>query len=218
MTEKPSIDCVGVFPTLPVGNVEETVEWYQEKLGFKLRFLFGDPPAHGAVELGQATVHFYNGKPNTDRHWIYFQIEDADSAYDWMKSNGVEMIDTPADQIWEMREFNLRDLNGYHLRFGAALLRSGEPVPVERVPLEARIERRLAGLLADLAEHKRMTIDELLEETLLHTFETEPQWAGKWVASPHTALDLRYIEQLKTKHGIDYETHDSYRFSEEKGT
>lgn len=55
-----------------------------------------------------------------------------------------------------------------------------------------------------------MSISECLEETLLHTFE--PLDDG--VASPHTKATLRYIQELKLKHGIDYDVHGSYRFVE----
>lgn len=215
MAGKPDIDCVAIFPTLPVRDVRETAEWYQQKLGFELRFFYGDPPTHGAVQLGQATLHFYPGKPNPDHHWVYLQVEDVDEVYEWIRGNGVETLDAPTDQPWRMREFNLSDLNGYHLRFGAADIHAGDTLSVERVPLNARVETRLAALLKDLADHKKMTVDELLEETLLHSFETTPSMSGRWVASPHTARNLRYVEKLKVKHGIDYDTHDSYRFSEQ---
>src|SRR6267142_2258704 len=35
------------------------------------------------------------------------------------------------------------------------------------------------------------------------------------VGSPHTKRTLRYIQELKKKHGIDYDSHASYRFVEE---
>jgi hypothetical protein len=73
-----------------------------------------------------------------------------------------------------------------------------------------RLEKRLAALLHDLAAHKRMTVSSLLEEILLHT--NEP--LGDGVASPHTRAQLRYIQQLKTTHGIDYDSHASYRWVE----
>jgi hypothetical protein len=44
----------------------------------------------------------------------------------------------------------------------------------------------------------------------LHT--NEP--LGDGVASPHTKSQLRYIQELKKKHGIDYDSHGSYRFVE----
>jgi hypothetical protein len=50
-----------------------------------------------------------------------------------------------------------------------------------------------------------MTVTSCLEETLLHALEG---------VGPHTKSDLRYIEKLKQKHGIDYDSHASYRFVE----
>jgi hypothetical protein len=67
----------------------------------------------------------------------------------------------------------------------------------------------------DLAEHKDMTVGQMLEETLLHSFESLPSAKGEGVASPHTARTMQVIERLKQQHGIDYETHDAYRFVEE---
>jgi hypothetical protein len=55
-----------------------------------------------------------------------------------------------------------------------------------------------------------MSVDSLLEETLLHSFEP----LGEGVASPHTAAQLRHIQSLKARHGIDYDCHASYRFVE----
>ncbi len=76
--------------------------------------------------------------------------------------------------------------------------------------LSVRLESRLAALLEDLAEYKSMSLTSCLEETLLHTFEP----VGGGVASPHTDRTLDYIHELKKKHGIDYDTHASYRFVE----
>jgi hypothetical protein len=87
---------------------------------------------------------------------------------------------------------------------------SGPPLEIERVDLPIRLESRLAALFEDLAEHKGMSLTSCLEETLLHTFERY----GEGVASPHTQSTLDYIEELKKKHGIDYDTHASYRFVE----
>jgi hypothetical protein len=36
------------------------------------------------------------------------------------------------------------------------------------------------------------------------------------VASPHTRSQLQHIQQLKKKHGIDYDSHASYRFVEKQ--
>ena len=41
--------CYSVQPILAVANVQETVDYYVDQLGFTLNFLYGDPPTHGAV-------------------------------------------------------------------------------------------------------------------------------------------------------------------------
>jgi hypothetical protein len=56
-----------------------------------------------------------------------------------------------------------------------------------------------------------MSVDSCLEEILLHTNEG----LGDGVASPHSKSDLNYIQELEKKHGIDYDSHASYRFVEE---
>ena len=76
---------------------------------------------------------------------------------------------------------------------------------VERVDVPVRIEKRLAALLHDLAEHKHMSLSSCLEEILLHTNEG---------AGPHTKRTLRYIQELMKRHGINYDSHASYRFVE----
>ena len=77
---------------------------------------------------------------------------------------------------------------------------------IGRVEVPVRLEKRLAALLQDLAQHKRMSVDSCLEEILLHTNEG---------VGPHTKTTLRYIHELKKKYGIDYDSHASYRFVEE---
>jgi len=104
----------------------------------------------------------------------------------------------------------VRDLHGYRLNFGHHLPAAGAPLKIERVGVPVRLEKRLAALLQDLAAHKKMSVDSCLEEILLHT--SEP--LGDGVASPHTKRTLAYIQELKKKHGLDYDTHASYRFVE----
>jgi hypothetical protein len=50
-----------------------------------------------------------------------------------------------------------------------------------------------------------MSVDGCLEEMLLHTNDG---------VGPHTKTTLHYIQELKEKHAIDYDSHASYRFVE----
>jgi hypothetical protein len=85
---------------------------------------------------------------------------------------------------------------------------------VKRTAIEARLEERLALVLRDLASITNRSLGEVLEETLLHSFEAVPGVRGA-VASPHTPATLELIDELKRKHSLDYDTHDSHRFTED---
>jgi uncharacterized glyoxalase superfamily protein PhnB len=213
--QKPEIACEDVFPTIIVGDVVETVDFYHDKLAFDVDFIWGEPPEHAGVSLGTVSVHFSKGNPSPDGFWIYLIVDDVDALYDRYQSNGVEVEGKPESYPWGMREFSMKDLNGCRLRFGQHDHRSGDPIQIDRVDLQVRIEERLAGLTKDLAAHKGMSVGELFEETLLHTFEPVTSAEGRWVASPHVKQTFPVIEELKKKHGIDYDTHASYRFSEQ---
>jgi catechol 2,3-dioxygenase-like lactoylglutathione lyase family enzyme len=199
------------MPTLCVPDLPATVDFYKEHLGFEVEFLWGDPPAHAGMCLDGVSIHFSRGKAGTDGFWLYFVVDDVDSLHAYYTTTEVEVLGEPVTQPWEMREFEVKDLNGYILRFGQSDSTAGEKLKIERVPVDARIERRLAAVMEDVAAHKGMSVSEMLEETLLHTFEALPNYSG--AASPHTRKTMRHIEDLKKKHGIDYDTHASYRFT-----
>lgn len=118
----------------------------------------------------------------------------------------------PGDRPYGLRDYAVRDLDGHLLELGHYLYHVRPPVEIERLEVPVRLEKRLAPLVHDLAEHKRMSLSECLEEILLHTCEP----LGDGVASPHTRSQLRTIQKLKERHGIDHDCHASYRFVERK--
>jgi catechol 2,3-dioxygenase-like lactoylglutathione lyase family enzyme len=209
-TTAPRVECEQHHPTLPVRDVLVAANFYTNKLGFSLGFAWGDPPTTAGVNLGTVQVFLRHGTPSPDGFSVYFVVGDADELYEFQCANGVEVVKPPEDRPWGLRDYTIRDLDGYELVFGHRLHNDGPAIPIERVDVPVRLEKRLAALLHDLAAHKRMSLSSCLEETLLHTCEQ----VGEGVASPHTKRTLKHIQELKRKHGIDYDTHASYRFIE----
>ncbi|WP_276483130.1 VOC family protein [Paraflavitalea pollutisoli] len=206
----PQTDCERLIPLLIVNNIPQAVEFYVGKLGFTHVFTWGEPPEIAGVNLGKVSVHLYEGTPADNS--VYFVVNDADELYGYHQSQGVDILFPPGDRPYELRDYAIRDPWGNKLSFGHYIQLKTPALPIERVEVPVRLEKRLAALLADLAEHKGMTIGSCLEETLLHTFEVLGE--DKGVASPHTKKTHAYIQELKKKHGIDYDTHASYRFVE----
>lgn len=204
------IECDQHHTTLEVERVTDAVEFYTTRLGFKHNFFWGDPPTFAGVSLGNATIFLAEGSPNPEGCSLQFVVANADELYDFHVANGVDVVFDIADRDYGVRDYAIRDLDGYRLSFGHYLYNVGPPVEIERVDVPVRLEKRLVALLHDLAEFKRMSLSSCLEEILLHTCEPY----GEGVASPHTPRDLRHIQKLKEKHGIDYDVHASYRFVE----
>jgi catechol 2,3-dioxygenase-like lactoylglutathione lyase family enzyme len=202
---RPVVDCEFHHTGIAVTDVPAAVAFYTADLGFELGFTWGEPPTIAGVNLGKAQIFLEKGAPNPRSSTMYFVVGDADELHDFHRARGVEIVAEPADKPYGLRDYRVRDLHGYELAFGHYIYTVGERVPIERVDVPVRLERRLAALLHDLAEHKRMSVSGCLEEILLHTNDG---------VGPHTAAQLRHIAKLKEKHGIDYDTHASYRFAE----
>ncbi len=207
----PQVDCEQVHATLMVSNILTAVEFYTKKLGFRVGFLWGEPPTFAGVLLDRVQIFLAKGTPNPKGGSVQFDVGNADELYEFHRENGIEIAEPINDREYGMRDYMVRDLYGHYLGFGHPTFTLGPKVKIERVDVPVRLEKRLAALLFDLAKHKRMSLSSCLEEILLHT--NEP--LGDGVASPHTRAQLRYIQELKKKHGIDYDCHASYRFEEE---
>lgn len=79
--------------------------------------------------------------------------------------------------------------------------------PVERVQIGVRMEKRLVKVLKGLAEYHDLTLGDLLEGIVLHTFASRP---------PFDEESLRKIVQLKEVYGMDYGAEMSHRLIEKQ--
>lgn len=114
-------------PILAVPNVEAATEFYSDKLGFTIGFLYGDPPTHAGIHRGEWTsegahIQFtLTDQPLPERPSVGFYVfmgEDVDGLFEEYQAAGVHIEREPTDEPWGMREFAIRDCNGYLLRFG----------------------------------------------------------------------------------------------------
>jgi uncharacterized glyoxalase superfamily protein PhnB len=201
----PVVECEQEHAALQVSDVAAAAEFYRTKLGFKVAFMMGDPPNIAGMNLGNVQMFLELGTPSPEGCSVYFVVGNADELYEFQRASGVEIVLPPEDRFYGLRDYRVRDLNGYELSFGHHLHNAGPAIEIERVDVSVRLEKRLAALLHDLADHNHVSLTSLFEETFLHTLDG---------VGPHTKSTLRYIEKLKQKHGIDYDSHGSYRFVE----
>jgi catechol 2,3-dioxygenase-like lactoylglutathione lyase family enzyme len=165
----PFVECEQVHAGLAVNDIATVVEFYTKKLGFAAAFTWGDPPTFAGVKLDKAEIFLRKGTPDPKGCFVSFMVGDADTLHEFHRSQGVEVVEPIDDRPYGIRDYGVRDLHGYHLSFGHPLFNSGPHIKIERVDVPVRLEKRLAALLRDLAEHKRMSLNSCLEEMLLYT-------------------------------------------------
>ncbi len=118
--------CYGVQPILAVPSVQESADYYCDQLGFRLDFLYGDPPTHGAVTWHDwsaegAIIQLSEAAVDSARKEVglfFFVGPEIDALYEQWRARGLTIAREIANQPWGMREFTLEDCNGYLLRFG----------------------------------------------------------------------------------------------------
>jgi hypothetical protein len=77
---------------------------------------------------------------------------------------------------------------------------------IERVQTGVRIEKRILKVLKAIATHHEMTLGDLIEGIVLHSFE------GK---APFGEETLTLIEKIKEIYGLSLTAADSHKLSEE---
>jgi uncharacterized glyoxalase superfamily protein PhnB len=116
-----------VSPVLLVKDVVKAHAYWDQKLGFRSPRMWGDPPMFcipqrdgmqvmlNQVEAGDSF------RPNADydgRCDAYFWVNDADALFAEFTAKGADIVCEPDDQVYGMRELQVRDLDGHLLIFG----------------------------------------------------------------------------------------------------
>lgn len=116
----------GAQAVLMVEDVQKTVDFYCEVLGFHFDFDWGSPPTHARVSSGDrehasaARIRFQKAEPSLlvqKTCSLYLHIGTGmDELFRLFKSRGVQIVEEPTDRPWG-RQFGIRDINGYVLSF-----------------------------------------------------------------------------------------------------
>lgn len=116
-------------------DIEATIAYYKDVLGFTTSWTYGDPPTFGSASIGGVSLMFCRDPQlaahiRGHQHWI--SVEDADEIYRLHRANGAVIVADIEDKPWNIREYTVEDLNGYHLRFTGPTAQKAprsEPLP-----------------------------------------------------------------------------------------
>lgn len=106
---------------LAADNLQDTLDWYAEKLGFSAKFTWGDPAFFAIVQRDRVAIHL-SEREDTSKPiapaTLYIFCADVDALYAEYHNNEVEIFQPPQDMEYGMREIDVRDVNGHFLTFG----------------------------------------------------------------------------------------------------
>ncbi|MEL7532295.1 MAG: VOC family protein [Bacteroidota bacterium] len=111
-------------PVFPVANVGLSAKWYEEKLGFTIGFLWQDPPTYGVLRRSEnVSVHLVETDMDKVSHKaiLYIFVHDVDALYAEFLERQVPVLGSPQNTDYQMREFELCDLDGNKLVFGKSI-------------------------------------------------------------------------------------------------
>jgi GNAT superfamily N-acetyltransferase len=131
-----------VEPILSVPDVPTAIEWYQRVLAFPDSWMWGEPATHGCVCWGKVGLQFSfepNFNENSWRNLTYIFMEGVGELHALHLERGADIISPLELKPWGMREYSVRDLNGYVLRIGECA--GAQPPPRGELPENFRIER-----------------------------------------------------------------------------
>lgn len=121
--------------SLTCKNLEASIRWYREVLGFSVDQTFEVDGKLGGAIISAGDIRIVlnqdDGKLGWDRikgQGFYLQLNvatgaDVDAAAARIKAAGGTLLDEPADRPWGARMFQFRDLDGFKLGVSTPLQR-----------------------------------------------------------------------------------------------
>lgn len=118
-------------PYFPVSNVERTVEFYNQMLGFRCEYSAGTPLQFAICSRDGLAIMLRRVDapelivPNEKQGgtWeVFFWVSDAQTLFSEFSARGADIVYGPLIQeAYQMKEFAVRDCDGHVLGFGQPL-------------------------------------------------------------------------------------------------
>jgi catechol 2,3-dioxygenase-like lactoylglutathione lyase family enzyme len=120
----------GISPVLLVSDLERSVAYYRDQLGFECE-VHGDPPDFAAARRDQATIllALCDQPARIVPNWrlvkniwnAYVRVDDVESVYREVQERGAGIDYTIYNAPHGFREFGVQDPDGYDIAFGQPL-------------------------------------------------------------------------------------------------
>jgi catechol 2,3-dioxygenase-like lactoylglutathione lyase family enzyme len=106
----------GGQPILRVENMEASVRFYVDLLGFKNANWGNDE--FTSVNRDRVGIYLCRGGQGAGRAWIWIGVDDVERLHEEYKAKGVTILLAPTNYPWAL-EIHVEDPDGNVLRFGS---------------------------------------------------------------------------------------------------
>jgi predicted enzyme related to lactoylglutathione lyase len=121
-TPEASVGVECIVPILRVGDLAESLRFYEDVLGFRRDWGPADGSAMAAVSRDGRSIMLCQGAQGQPGTWVWIGVSDIRPIYERLVRAGAKVRQPPTPQPWAY-EMQVEDPDGHVLRFGA------EPVP-----------------------------------------------------------------------------------------
>ena len=112
-----------IAPELPVSNIREAIEYYEQKLGFQLA---KEMPDYAIVERDEIAIHlFRDGTRNHSPVGIHIFTNELDELHDELQNRGASLSQEIVRKPWGNRDFRVTDNSGNEIKFTEPLSEAG---------------------------------------------------------------------------------------------
>ena len=131
MSSNQTRELLRIAPYFPVSDVERSVKFYEQTLGFRCEYSAGTPLQFAICSRDDLAIMFRRVSapelitPNEKQGgtWdAFFWVNDAKALHAEFNAKGVDIVYGPLIQeAYQMKEFAIRDCDGHVLGFGQSL-------------------------------------------------------------------------------------------------
>jgi uncharacterized glyoxalase superfamily protein PhnB len=119
-----------VTPILCVHDVDASIAYYTETLGFTDHWCWGDPTAFGGVRRDGFEIFFCKDGQGSPGTWMSIWVDDVDAFHQDLQARGADIRQPPTNFDWGVRELNVADPDGHRIRFSMQTDQPGDGVPL----------------------------------------------------------------------------------------
>jgi hypothetical protein len=117
----------GIAPLFLVQDVVRAAEYYRDRLGFEIGPYFLDPPVFAIVRRERIAIMLSlmeGSRGGSNTKWkgesfdAYIWVDDIDDVHEQLKTRHADLVSAPELKSYDMKELDVRDVDGYVIRFG----------------------------------------------------------------------------------------------------